>query len=133
MLLVAFSLAAVFSAARHRALTFGELGVAGKEGVSAWDEYGPVFRLMLAASKLPDVCGLRIDAAHLAWTGGITYLHRKAPLYMPGTPAEYGYFNYAIVGPNSGAPVVAREGALELVRLPLAQCNPNPGYTWVLP
>ncbi len=134
VVLVAVTLAAVFSAARHRALTFGDLGAyPDRKLVSAWDDYGPVFRLMLAASRFPDVCGLRIDAAHLAWTGGSTYLHRRAPLYSPGVPANLGYFNYAIVGAGSGAEVVAKEGALELVRLPLPQCNVDPNYRWLLP
>ncbi|MBS1151688.1 MAG: hypothetical protein H6Q89_3386, partial [Myxococcaceae bacterium] len=82
-----------------------------------------------------DVCGLRIDV-HLAWTGGSAYLHRNAPLYMPGMAGaspEYGLINYAIIGPNSGLPVVAKEGTLELVRLPIAKCNPDPNYRWILP
>ena len=77
---------------------------------------------------------MRIDAAHLAWTGGSTYLHRRAPLYMPGTPPQLGHFNYAIVGPGSGAEVIASEAGLELVRLPLpGGCVPDDGYTWRLP
>lgn len=134
VVLVAAGLMALLSAARHRALTFGDLGAyPERKNVSAWDDYGPVFRLMLAASKHSDVCGMRIDAAHLAWTGGLTYLHRPAPLYNPPMPVEAGFFNYAIVGEGSGAQVVAKEGKLELVRLPLAQCVANPNYSWRLP
>ena len=134
--LVGVVLAAVVSAGRMRSLTFGDLGAyPDRKNVSAWDDYGPVFRLMLAASRFPDVCGLRIDV-HLAWTGGSAYLHRNAPLYMPGMAGaspEYGLINYAIIGPNSGLPVVAKDGTLELVRLPIAKCNPDPNYRWILP
>ena len=132
VLLVAVVLASVFSAVRFKALTFGDLGAyPERKNVSAWDDYGPVFRLMLAASKFPDVCGLRIDTAHLAWTGGITYLHRPAPLYNP--PGVEGAFNYVITGTGSGFEVAAKEGAMELIRLPLAQCAVDPNYRWILP
>ncbi len=132
--LLAFVLAAVFSAARHRALTFGDLGAYPERAQSsAWDDFGPVNRLMEVASSHPDLCGLRIDAAHLAWTGGSSYLHRRAPLYMPGTPADSRHFNYAIVRPGSGAEVIAAEAGLELVRLPISPCASDEGYTWQLP
>ncbi len=118
---------------RH-ALTFGDLGAyPERAAASAWDDFGPVNRLLLAAHRQDDLCGLRIDAAHLAWTGGSTYLHRDAPLYMPGTPVQGGHFNYVITFPGSGAPVVAKDGPLELVRIPNAPCVKDPGYTWRLP
>lgn len=132
--LVAMVLAAVGSAARHRSLTFGDLGAyPDRAQASAWDDFGPVNRLLKAASAHADVCGIRIDAAHLAWTGGSTYLHRRAPLYMPGTAANLGHFNYAIVGPGSGAEVIATQAGLELVRLPIGSCVVDPAYTWQLP
>ena len=121
------------SAINHKKLTMGEVGsYPERPDSSAWDDFGPVNRLMLAASKQGDVCGLRIDAAHLAWTGGITYLHAKAPLYMPGFPAQHGYFNYVIARPGSGAQVIATEGPWELVKLG-PTCVPDPNYTWKLP
>jgi phosphatidylinositol glycan class B len=133
-LLALVAVASVVSAVRMKALTFGDLGAyPERKTVSAWDDYGPVFRLMLAASKRDDVCGLLIEA-HLAWTGGSAYLHRNAPLYMPGM-AQVGTFNYAIVGIGRvpGAPVVATDGAMELIQMPNPQCAPDPGYRWVLP
>ena len=134
VLLVAVVIAALLSAARHRALTFGDLGAyPDRATTSAWDDYGPVNRLLKAASTHSDLCGLRIDGAHLAWTGGSTYLHLKAPLYMPGTGPEGGHFNYAIVGAGSGAEVIATEGGLQLVRLPLNGCVPDEAYSWRLP
>lgn len=124
---------ALWSLLRAPQLTMGDVGsYPERPEASAWDDFGPVNRLLLAASRQPDVCGLRVDAAHLAWTGGSTYLHVKAPLYMPGTP-QRGQWNYALTRPGSGAEVVAREGGLELVRLPGVACTPDPSYAWRLP
>ena len=124
--------AALFSAWNHRALTMGEVGsYPERSESSAWDDFGSVNRLLLAASRQGDVCGLRIDAAHLAWTGGSTYLHAPAPLYMPGFPAGHGSFNYLITRPGSGGHPVATEGPWELVKLG-PTCTPDPQYTWRL-
>lgn len=129
----AVAVAVLISAWNHKALTMGDVGSYPERAASsAWDDFGVVNRLLLAASREKDLCGLRIDAAHLAWTGGITYLHTKAPLYMPGFPPQHGYFNYAIVRQGSGAQVLASEGGWDLVKLG-ASCNPDPGYTWKLP
>lgn len=132
--LVLVALAALPSTWNHRALTMGQVGsYPERPDSSAWDDFGPVNRLLLAASRQGDVCGLRIDAAHLAWTGGSTYLHVKAPLYMPGTPPQGRHFNYVITRPGSGAEPIAREGPWELVRLPGLACVPDVGYSWRLP
>lgn len=128
------------SAYNRGSLTFADLGSYPElpPDYSAWDDYGPLNRLMLVASRQPDLCGLRIDPYHagavgLAWTGGSTYLHKKAPIYPPGFPHNLGYFNYVITRPGSGAEVIAREKDLELVRIPgMSTCQPNPGYTWHL-
>ena len=121
------------SAINHKTLTMGDVGsYPERPDSSAWDDFGPVNRLMLAASQQADVCGLRIDAAHLAWTGGITYLHAKAPLYMPGFPPQHGYFNYVIARAGSGAQVIATQGPWELVKLG-PTCVADPNYTWRLP
>ena len=127
--------AALLSAANFRALTFGDLGAyPDRPGASAWDDFGPVNRLLLAASRQQDLCGLRVDVAHLAWVGGSTYLHRNAPLYHLGQPPpESGYFNYVVTRQGSGQPPVAKEGPLELVRLGTGGCRPDPGYAWRLP
>lgn len=125
--------AVLVSAWNHRALTMGEVGsYPERADSSAWDDFGPVNRLLLAASKQGDVCGLRIDAAHLAWTGGSTYLHAKAPLYMPGFPVQHGFFNYVITRAGSGAQRIATEGPWELVKLG-PTCVADTQYTWRLP
>jgi hypothetical protein len=133
LVMVVAALCVGVSAFNHRTLTMGDVGsYPERAGSSAWDDFGAVNRLMLAASRQSDVCGLRIDATHLAWTGGITYLHHKAPLYMPGYPHQPGYFNYLITRPGSGAPVIASEGGLELIKI-APSCTPDPNYTWRLP
>ncbi|MBX7113875.1 MAG: hypothetical protein K1X64_06015 [Myxococcaceae bacterium] len=116
-------------------LTMGQLGIyLERRTDSAWNDFGAVNRLMLAANAQPDLCGLRVDAAHLAWTGGYTYLHRNVPLYHLGQPPlESRYFNYVVTRAGSGGQVVAREGALELVKLPWAQCQRDAAYSWRLP
>jgi GPI mannosyltransferase 3 len=131
--LVLVGVAVLVSAATHKRLTMGDVGsYPERADSSAWDDFGVVNRLMLAASRQGDLCGLRIDAAHLAWTGGSTYLHRNAPLYMPGYPPQRGVFNYVITRPGSGARVVAAEGGLELVSIG-PSCNHDDQYTWRLP
>ena len=116
-------------------LTMGDVGayVDQRPASSAWGDFANVNRLMIEAGKRDDLCGLRIDIAHLAWTGGSTYVHRRVPLYMPGYPPDRGHFNYAIVWPGSGAEVVAKDNGIELVRLPSVVCQPDPSYTWRLP
>lgn len=128
-------LAVGWSAARHRFLTMGDIGSYLERGTAtAWDDFGNVNRLLLAASRQKDLCGLRIDVAHLAWTGGVTYLHTNAMLYSAGMPPQQGYFNYVITFPGSGGEVMAQDHGIELVRIPgLTTCRPYPGYTWRLP
>lgn len=131
--LVLLGLVVTVSAWNHQTLTMGDVGsYPERADSSAWDDFGPVNRLLLAASKQGDVCGLRIDAAHLAWTGGTTYLHAKAPLYMPGFPPQQGFFNYVITRPHSGAQRIATEGPWELVKLGTT-CVPDVNYSWRLP
>ncbi len=125
--------AVLVSAMNYRALTMGDVGsYPERADASAWDDFGGVNRLLLAASREKDLCGLRIDAAHLAWTGGSTYLHTKAPLYMPGFPPQQGFFNYVIARAGSGAQVIAKEGPWELVKLGTT-CTPDVNYSWRLP
>lgn len=127
-------LLAGFSAWSAPSLTMGDLGsYPDRPASSAWDDFGNVNRLLLKASQRSDVCGLRVDIAHLAWTGGSTYFHHPAPLYMPGYPANLGHFNYAIAWPGSGAQVIAQDKGIELVRLTQDTCTSNPAYRWRLP
>lgn len=135
---VAVLCAATLSAVRFHALTFGDLGQYEtlKPGASAYDDFGSVNRLLLAAHRQPDLCGLKVEVVHLAWTGGFTYLHRPVPLYPNFGPArESGRFNYVITFGPLAAPgqIVASERNLALVRLPVQSCAFDPGYLWRLP
>lgn len=131
--LVALVGATGFSLVRAPELTFGDLGAyADRPQSSAWKDFDHVNQLLLTAHAQPELCGLRVDVHH-AWMGGSTYLHRNAPLYPPGYPANSGLFNFAIVNQGSGLPPIQALGGLELVKLPVNGCAPDPGYPWRLP
>ncbi|MFL5356543.1 hypothetical protein [Archangium sp.] len=127
-----------FSGLRVGLLTFGDVGQYEdvKPRASAWDDFGPVNRLLIAAGRLPDVCGLKVEAAHLAWTGGYSYFHRDVPLYAHNGPGrESGLFSHVLTVPGAvgGGEVVASEGPFVLVRLPYARCAPDPAWSSRLP
>jgi hypothetical protein len=126
---------AVASAVTFRALTWGDLG--GRPDhpdaqMSAWDASGPVNRLLLAAHRQRDLCGLRVDV-HPAFHGASTYLHLPVPIYYNGDESS-GFYNYAIANVGSGLRVVARDHDMELVRVAEGtHCRPDHGYDWRLP
>ncbi|MBK7857421.1 MAG: hypothetical protein IPJ65_02110 [Archangiaceae bacterium] len=125
--------AGLVSMALTQSLTWDDLGAYPERGKQrAWDDFGSFNRLLLAASREPKVCGLFVEGAHLAWVGGSTYLHQRAPLYMGGMQPPQGAVNYVIT-PREGGEVVARDGNLKLVRLGVEACVVDPGYTWRLP
>lgn len=128
--------AAALSFATKESLTFGQLGqYPGRESDSAWDDNGPVNRLMLVASQQADLCGL-FTPVHPAWMGGATYLHTKAPLFSPGWPydcLQAGTCNYAIVPRGNQLPPVAEDKNFVLVKVPGSPCRPDPNYAWRLP
>lgn len=135
---VAVAAGALLSAAGAGALTFGQLGqyerVRPRD--SAWDDQGPVNRLLEVAGRRDDVCGLKVEAVHLAWAGGYSYFHRKVPLYPHTGPGrESRRFSHVItrVGFEGAGTRVARDGPVALVKLPVAGCAPDPGYSWRLP
>jgi GPI mannosyltransferase 3 len=130
-------LAALVSAARFHTLTFGDLGAyPGREAVSAYDDFAPVNRLLLVASAQPGLCGLKVEATHIAWAGGYTYFHRDAPMYSHlGPPRESRRYNFVLT-PERAVPaeaVVARDGSLVLARLFDGPCVPDPAYRSDLP
>jgi hypothetical protein len=129
--LAALGLASTFQLG---SLTMGQLGAyPERPGDSAWDDSGPINRLMVAAGRRADLCGLRIDPRDLAWTGGSTYVHRKVPLYRGNVPPQTGYFNY-VIGPKGygGVEPVAEDSGLVLYRLPLERCVVDTAYPWKL-
>jgi GPI mannosyltransferase 3 len=133
----AIAAAAGWSAARFRGLTFGELGQYEqiKPDASAYDDQGDINRLLLAAHELPDLCGLKVEAVHLAWTGGFTYLHRNVPLYPHSGPGRQSmFYNYVLTAAGwDGGEVVKSAGRFVLRRLPWPKCAVDANYSWRLP
>jgi len=128
----------VGSALGSRSLTFGALGQYEdiKPQASAYDDSGPINRLLTQAGRREDVCGLKLEHVHIAWTGGYSYFHRNVPLYPHFGPGrDSGHFNYVIthVSMSGGGEVVAEEAGHVLVRLPWPGCVADPGYSWRLP
>ncbi|WP_224244704.1 glycosyltransferase family protein [Hyalangium gracile] len=120
-------------------LTFGQIGQYEhtRPQVSAYDDSGPINRLLAVAGQREDMCGLKIEApGHLAWTGGYSYFHRRVPLYWSQGPDRgSGLFNYVITVPELafGGQQVAQDHGFLLLRLALPGCTPDPGYSWRLP
>ncbi|XXF77286.1 hypothetical protein P2318_30175 [Myxococcaceae bacterium GXIMD 01537] len=128
----------VGSALKAPALTFGDIGQYedSRPRTSAYDDSGPINRLLTVAGQREDVCGLKVEATHLAWTGGYSYFHREVPLYPHFGPGrESGLYSHVILWGRGagGGEVVATEGPVSLVRLPGGGCARDSGYTWRLP
>jgi hypothetical protein len=127
-----------FSGLRMGGLTFRDLGQypGAKSLQNAWDDFGPANRLLITAGKLPDVCGLKVEGIHLAWTGGYSYLHRDVPLYAhhgPGRESRLYSHVLTLSGGVGNGEVVASEGPFVLVRLPHGRCTPDPAWSSRLP
>jgi hypothetical protein len=124
----------VASAITFPSLTWGALGArVGHPDAQtrAWDASGPVNRLLLAAHKQRDLCGLRVDM-HPAFHGASSYLHLPVPIY-DNVADSSGFYNYAITGAGTGLPVVARDHDMELVRVGAGgRCRPDHRYDWRL-
>jgi hypothetical protein len=132
----ALVLAAAWSGARFHSLTFGDVGqYPNRAEESAYDDSGPVNRLLLAARRRPSLCGLRVDVVHLAWTGGLAYVHRQIPLFnRDQAGVDSGWISHVIAREDTDVrgEIVAREGNLVLVELPVSGCVLPPEYTWIL-
>ena len=129
---------AVVSAARFHTLTFGQLGAyeGQRDAVSAYDDFAPVNRLLLVASELPGLCGLKVEATHIAWAGGYTYFHRDAPMYSHLGPPRSARHYDVVLTPAFAVPpqaVVARDGPLVLAKLFDGPCVPDASYRSDLP
>jgi GPI mannosyltransferase 3 len=124
----------VLAACRFHGLTFGDFGQYGPTRArdSAFDDFGPVNRLLIVAHDRPDLCGIAVLAAHLSWTGGATYLHRNVPIYKPGAWTDVANFNYALTLGGAGGQVVAAEGPYSLVSLGRSSCLADPKFQWRL-
>jgi GPI mannosyltransferase 3 len=129
--------ASMLSALRADRLTFGDIGQyeATKRAASAYDDWGSVNRLLIAAGERDDVCGLKVESVDLAWTGGYTYLHRAVPLYGYGGPDRHTRFFDHVITPRSeslGLTAVSSDGEHVLARLGHDSCRPDNDYDWRL-
>jgi phosphatidylinositol glycan class B len=122
----------VVSAVSFPSLTWGDLGARlDYAETSAWDDAGPINRLLLTANGQTDLCGLRVDT-YPAFHGATSYLHRRVPIYHDVDESS-GLYNYAISKAGSGLPVLARDGEMELVRLThVTRCRVDYHYDWEL-
>jgi phosphatidylinositol glycan class B len=132
-LVLPFAAAALVSGLGFHRLTFADIGLYENANPpqSAYDGFGDVNRLLFAAHDQPDLCGLQLIAARMAWTGGSTYLHRDVPIYGRDDAGSAGHFNYVITAGNVQGDLVAHEGRVSLVRVG-KDCTPDPSYNWAL-
>lgn len=125
-------LATGWQSVRLKSLTMGDIGAyPERPATSAWDDYGPVNRLLEIAGRRPDVCGMYVPV-HMAWAGGYSYFHKNVPLYMFNHGAQYRHYNYAIVPIQPGPVPIATDGPYELAKIADA-CEPDPAFSWRLP
>ncbi len=80
------------------------------------------------------MCGLKILTRDLIHVGGYSYLHRRAPLYGLGGPANATrLFNYVIATRGSvGGRVLSEDSGLVLARIFDGGCEPDRSYNWHL-
>jgi hypothetical protein len=123
---------AVVSVVTFQSLTWDQLGRPDHPDAqkSAWDASGPVNRLLLAAHRQRDLCGLQLDTG-LAFHGASSYLHRPVPIYNLAAEST-GLYNYSITAAGTGLPVVARDHDMELIKVQNTSCKPDYRYDWRL-
>jgi hypothetical protein len=131
-------LAGAFSAATFHRLTFGDLGAYEtlKPNASAYQDFGDVNRLLTLAGQREDLCGLKVEAVHLAWAGGYSYFHKDAPLYSHlGPPRSALKYNYVLSVARAVPPgsVRAAAGPFVLAQLFDGPCAPDAAFSWRLP
>jgi hypothetical protein len=92
---------------RARCVTFTDIGQRmdrGEDGgplsASVWLGFDERNRLFGQAGNHADLCGLAAPAMSAYWSGGYTYLHRRAPILWTGGPGAYEAANYVVLGPG---------------------------------
>lgn len=116
----------VASFATHRALTQRQLG-RFDEG-SAYDAGGSVTRLLLAASKQQDLCGLLLLEGSRGNTFAYFALHRDVPFYEASAPDE-SFYNYVIAAAGAVAGTsIATDQGVDLVRVRETACTKDPTF-----
>jgi hypothetical protein len=104
-------------------LTFGQLGANYLTNEPVRDYKGGLNRALLEARNRPDLCGLRVWSDRTL-SGGITWLHRRLPVYGAddAPPPWHHFYNYVID--------VNRDGSANVRSLGFSRCEPDPKYRW---
>ena len=99
--------------------------VSGLQTADRPEYYGKVNRLMMVAGRQPDLCGLFVEPADLAWTGGYYLFHRQVPLYggEDNAPGSSHYYNFVIRDTGAGGPTLTKTRDA---------CEPDPNFTYTL-
>ncbi|MBL8924432.1 MAG: hypothetical protein JNJ54_36625 [Myxococcaceae bacterium] len=120
--LVTLLVTSALSFATFRSLTRRDLGQ-WDEG-SAYDVGGPQSRLLVAASKQEDLCGLALLVGNRHDTFAFTALHRDVPFYgFDAPPRDARHYNYVIAAEGAEAgDVIATDHGVSLVRVSRAPC-----------
>ena len=87
--------------------------------------YSDVNSLMMVAGRQADICGLFVEPADLAWTGGYYLFHRRVQLYggEDNAPASPRYYNFAIKDTRAGGPTLTKTRD---------SCEADPNFTYTL-
>lgn len=141
-IIAGFVACGLVSAATFRGLTLRDIGQSQPRSLvdhgggvtlvspdtSAYDQPGPINRLLLRAHDQADLCGLRIEPFDLVQSGGYSYLHRPVPLYGSFQQADPAFYNYAIAyGAVPAGEVVSSEGGFSLIRT-RPSCARDPAF-----
>ena len=134
---------AISSAAALPRLTLRAMGHEGPPDSSALERAAPENRLLAAAGRRADLCGIMLLSEDRIWSGAYFYLHKNAPLYQrpdpdvpraerPESALEAGHYNYviALAGQHEGH-VVAEDSGRVLARVG-STCRRDPSYDYVL-
>jgi hypothetical protein len=132
--MVAVLVPVVFQAVTVKRLTIRDIGQDHLffAGSSAYFHSTSTNRLLFAAHRRPDLCGLRMADLEREWSGGYTYLHRDVPVYDKfSAPTDFeGRYNYLIDDYTAGDPrIVAIDGGLALQRVADTCAPPAPGHS----
>lgn len=120
--LLGLLLTSLVSGLTFHSLTMKQIG--RHDEASAYDAGGPITRLLMAASRQDDLCGLGLLVGSRGATFAYFALHKDVPFYGAPLPdrAQH-FFNYVIAddGTEAGT-VVATDHGVSLVRLDTGPC-----------
>jgi GPI mannosyltransferase 3 len=128
LVLAALLVTSLISGLTFHSLTMKQIG--HHDDASAYDAGGPITRLLMAASKQEDLCGLGLLVGSRGATFAYFALHKDVPFYEAPLPDRAQHvFNYVIAndGTEPGT-VVASDHGVSLVRLDKGPCMKDPTF-----